>query len=60
MTSSLAAYASHQWNEFQTHLPSGAVIMSNEGKQYILAEKIGQPFKVEQGKYKGQMAVEIE
>lgn len=60
VTSSLAAYASHQWNEFQTHLPSGAVIMSNEGKQYILAEKIGQPFKVEQGKYKGQMAVEIE
>ena len=60
VTSALAAYASHQWNTFQTRLPSGAVIMSSEGKQYILAEKIGKPFKVEQGEYKGQMAVEIE
>lgn len=59
VTSALAAYASYQWNTFQAHLPNGAIIMNSEGKQYILAEKIGKPFKITQGEHKGLMAVEV-
>ena len=60
VTSALATYATYQWNTFQSSLPMGAIATNKDGKQYLLAEKIGKPFRVKDGDYKGQMAVEIE